>query len=497
MNQQEAQAQLTDALKRMKQDLGLYFKGHLAGNEWKHPALFHQRICDILTKESGNFAIEAFRSSGKSSYVLRAFPCWCLSYPSPRHDYIVLVRQNQGLAEEALRNIVREWTSNPIMSLPLVKVNRSAAGTFDVTVKGPQGDMDIVVEAYGKGSALRGLLHGSKRPSDVILDDIQSYEDSLSDTTQEKDWEWFLADVRPLGRDTRIMIIGNNLGQKCVIERLFRYQKELNFTTLKIPIMDSDGTPAWPELFPRKWIDEDREGHRLIGKLDIWHRERMCESMDEEARCFRQSQFRYWETLPKLRRVAIAVDPAISKAKRSDYTGICVAGISEKNHIYVLETVRKKMLPDEIIDELFRLQRKWGGAVGIEDVQYQRMLILEVRKQMAIRNRFFNLIDIKSRGEKEQRIRSALQPRFASQTVWHRKEMADLEYELLSFPNGMNDDMIDSLSMAVSLLSPQGKETGLLSYQFPQAESSELDELFSSNTTDPTKPVYHRKQKIG
>ena len=491
MNQEEARILLEQKLKECRTDLLLYFKGHLSGNDWKKPAAFHKTITDVLMGE-GNFAIEAFRQSGKSSYVLRAFPCHCLSYPSTKNQYIVLVRQNQNLAEEALRNIVKEWTTNPIMSIPLIKVNRQAAQSFDVTVRGPNGPLDIVIEAYGKGSALRGLLHGSLRPSIVILDDIQSYEDSLSDTTLEKDWEWFLADVKPLGKNTRLFLIGNNLGQKCVIERVFRFQKELNFKTLKIPIMDPEGNPAWANVFPKEWIDEERNSARIIGKLDIWHRERMCEAMDEESKCFKQSQFKYWEKIPLLKRVVMAVDPAISKRARADYTGICVAGISEKNDIYILETVRKKMLPDEIIDEVFRLHRKWGGTVGMEDVQYQKMLILETRKQMSLRNQFFTLIEIKARGEKESRIRAVLQPRYESMTVYHHKSMADLEYELVSFPNGMNDDLIDSESMSVSLLSPHSKGDGQ-SYAYQhQTSKSDLDELFNpAQNSSPLSPKYH------
>ena len=479
-------------MRQVREDLLLYFAAHLAGDDWKPSAPFHRRISDILTKESGNFAIEAFRQSGKSSLVLRAFPCWCLSFPTPKNQYIILVRQNQNLAEESLRGIVKDWTTNPNMSLPLIKVNRQAAQSFDVTVRGPQGPMDIVIEAYGKGSALRGLLHGSMRPSIVILDDIQSYEDSLSDTTQEKDWEWFLADVKPLGKNTRIFIIGNNLGQKCVIERIFRFSKEMNFQTLKIPIMDSEGKPAWNEVFPKNWIDEERDSARLIGKLDIWHRERMCEAMDDETKCFKQSQFKYWEKLPQMKRIVTAVDPAISKKARADFTGIVVGGTDQKNNIYILETVRKKMLPDEIIDEVFRLNKKWGGVVGMEDVQYQKMLILETRKQMALRNQFFTLLEFKARGEKESRIRAVLQPRYESMTVYHHKSMSDLEYELVSFPNGMNDDLIDAESNCVATLSPQGKGEAL-SYQFPRNENkSDLDELFNKvDNNSPIRPVYH------
>jgi len=74
------------------------------------------------------------------------------------------------------------------------------------------------------------------------------------------------------------------------------------------------------------------------------------------------------------------------------------------------------------------------------------MLALEIQKQQRIRDIFFNLNEVNPMGEKEARILATLQPRYSSRTILHNKECANLALELLKFPNGKHDDLIDALS---------------------------------------------------
>lgn len=92
---------------------------------------------------------------------------------------------------------------------------------------------------------------------------------------------------------------------------------------------------------------------------------------------------------------------------------------SESNNAYVLEIKHLKETPDRIIDELFRTSDKYRNAgrsykAGIETVQYQKMLALEIRNQMRIRDKFFLLEDVNPQGDKVARIRSILQPRYSN-----------------------------------------------------------------------------------
>jgi phage terminase large subunit-like protein len=77
-------------------------------------------------------------------------------------------------------------------------------------------------------------------------------------------------------------------------------------------------------------------------------------------------------------------------------------------------------------------------------------------------------------------------------TVYHHKNMADLEYQLIAFPNALNDDILDSLSNCFKMLSPHTKGEGQ-SYAYQhQTNKSDLDELFNpAQNSSPLSPKYH------
>lgn len=77
---------------------------------------------------------------------------------------------------------------------------------------------------------------------------------------------------------------------------------------------------------------------------------------------------------------------------------------------------------------------------------------MEIRKQMRLRDTTFLLQELRPTGEKEARIVTALQGRYSNHMIIHPKRGAniqDLETELLKFPKGSHDDMIDALASAM------------------------------------------------
>ena len=68
---------------------------------------------------------------------------------------------------------------------------------------------------------------------------------------------------------------------------------------------------------------------------------------DVENALWRRSYFKRTQTLPNMKRIIVAVDPAISNEVGSDETGIIVAGICEDNIGYVLEDASGKYRPEE------------------------------------------------------------------------------------------------------------------------------------------------------
>lgn len=427
------------------------------------PPEYHYDWSNSLLNGKRNTAIEGFRESGKTQIVLRSFLLYSLVFPSKDRDYIVLIKNNATLASAKLREIEREYNSSPILSANKIKIHEESGGVFAIEVKDVYGEtINVRIEAYGKGASIRGLANIDRRPKVVIIDDPQDIEDAQSETITENDWNWFLSDVMFLGQNTRLFLIGNNLGERSIIERVFANAAELNFDIHKIPIA-MNGVSSWPSKYTIESIEKSKEDFRILGKLDIWFREKMCEAISDETRTFKREDFRYYSPglIPELAKkcnIFIPVDLAISEKHTADYTAIPVVGINSENHWFILDCVYGRFDPSQTIDHIFNLVKKWKPrAVGIEKVAYQRALIHFIAKEMPLRDTFFTIVELEAEKQKELRIKS-LQPRFKAKTVWmpeHAQWLMEMESELLMFPKGLHDDLIDALAYAPTFSYPK------------------------------------------
>ena len=65
--------------------------------------------------------------------------------------------------------------------------------------------------------------------------------------------------------------------------------------------------------------------------------------------------------LPLMRRVVVAIDPAVSMREGSDDTGIVAAGLGSDDHFYVLEAISGKFAPIDWSRRAVGLYRKWSA----------------------------------------------------------------------------------------------------------------------------------------
>jgi predicted phage terminase large subunit-like protein len=440
-----------------------------SGKDELNPPAYHFDWSDILLKEKDSFAIEGFRESGKGQIVLRAFPLYCLCFPSPDRDYIVLIKQNTDLSSQKLIEIENEYLSNPVLNSNLVEIKQKSARIFSVDVKNAVGEVvNIRIEAYGKGSSIRGLANIDRRPRIVVIDDPQDTEDSKSDTVLENDWRWFLSDVMFLGQHTRIFLIGNNLGEKCILERAIASADELGFQKRRVAIYNENNEPAWPDKFPLVGIEKERENYRKLGQIDVWMRERMCVATSAENRMFNRDDFMrysylYVDTIIKNTNIFITIDPASSREKTADWRAMCVNAVTEDNRWIIIDFPYGRWGSDVFIDELFKLVIKWtpylGFAkripVGIEKGEFKNVIEPFIYKEMQRRNIFFDIVPIEhaNMGSKLERVKM-LAPRFKAHTIYLPETsswLAELESELLGVTidsfRSLHDDLVDALAM--------------------------------------------------
>ena len=411
---------------------------------------FHYELSDLLINEKSHVALEMFRESGKSSYALRTFPLYCLAYPDKSRDYIVLIKQNQRQASDKLKELIDEYVTNPLVRHNLVSTKAQNATAFSVDVKNEKGEIiNVRVEAFGKGTGIRGLSNQDRRPKIIILDDIQDQDDARSETITDNDWKWFLSDVIFLGKKARIFLIGNNLGERCVIERTINNAAELKFKALKIPVM-IDGIPTWEEKQNLAEIIEERDNYAKLGQLDIWYAEKMCQALADESRIFKDEDFRYYsphrkEDLISRCNIYACLDPASSTNPESCFRAITVTGVDADNYWFLLDVPYGRWDSAGTIDKIFNVVIKYGlKTFYIEKGWYIQVLEPFLIKEMQRRNTFFNVIPLEhaKQGNKLERIK-LLQPRFRAHTVYF-PDVADWLGEFKSELAGVTKDAIKS-----------------------------------------------------
>jgi len=426
------------------------------------PATFHKTWSDSLLFGDGHEGIEAFRESAKTQYILRSFPLHSLTFPSKKFDYIVIIKNNATLAKNKLKEITDEYLTNPAISATLIKINVQSGDVFDVDVEDSEGNIvNVRIEAYGKGASIRGIAFQDRRPKIIIIDDPQDTEDAKSETVLESDWNWFLSDVMFLGQNSRIFLIGNNLGEKCIVERVFANKAELNFNTSRIPIESDEHIPTWPSKFSSEFIAKEKQSYLNLGKLDIWLRERMCRSVSEETQIFKSEYFpRYTPALARKLasegNVTATLDPASSKEKTACFRAICVKVEMPDGHWYILEMPYGRWDSAELIDKIFEAVILWGiRDFGIEKGMLYQTIEPFIVKEMTRRNVRFNLIPLEhgKEGSKLERIKM-LQPRAKIKSIWlpdHAYWLAELLLELAGVTKDAIKsafiDLVDSLAM--------------------------------------------------
>lgn len=297
----------------------------------------------------------------------------------------------------------------------------------------------------------------------VIDDPYSGREDAESQTIKDKVWDWYKSTFlsRRHNENSAIVIIMQRWSEDDLIGRILEEDKKNEWTEIKIPAISEEWESFWPEKFSIKYLEEMRK--------EIWEYFFMSQyqqdPVNEWGWDFKKDMFEYYEMQEikeKVQRFNIIsfLDPAISKSQEADSTWLVTIWIdNENNFIYLLEVKKLKEHPDKIIDEVFdtadRFKNLWYSyRMWIEVVQYQKMLALEIQKQMRIRDKFFILEEVRPQWEKEARIKSTLQGRYSSHSIIHPKYWAniwELETELLKFPNGKHDDLIDALSSAVAI----------------------------------------------
>ena len=426
---------------------------------------FHYTIADKLKDNNKKqINIIAPRGHAKSSLIGGVFPLYHLMFDKgPK--LVVLVSRTQdhaikllGTIKDALdyseqfRSIFGYWGQYSAKSWQKA----------EITLK----DGSVIV-CKGTGQQLRGIKVGNQRPTLIVVDDPEDENNTKTAEAMEQNLRWLLQSAVPSldPRKGRIVIIGTPQHERCMVETLKDMTGWENMTFR--PDLE-ENKALWEEWWPINKIREKKEELESINRLSVFYREYMCEIVGDEDQLFRQEDIQFYEgkyfrkdgeghikiTEPFEEIVPVnvftGVDPASSVKQTADYSVIFNLAIDNKGRKFVLPYYRKHATPLTLAEAIVDNFRKYRSTkTRIESVGYQEMLREYVIKRCNEEEIFIPGLAIKEnpRNSKSSRLES-LQPTFAKKEVFMLSTMQDLQNEMLLYPRGKHDDLLDGLFYA-------------------------------------------------
>jgi|26BtaG_2_1085354.scaffolds.fasta_scaffold02760_6 predicted phage terminase large subunit-like protein len=408
------------------------------------------------------------RGFGKTTMIQA---CICFSVVNHLDKFILVIEKSFNEASEVLESIRNEFRDNDTIVEVYGQLTKvSPRGVRDDRIKDAEGDFfinGIRLRAKGFDAPVRGIKSRYTRPTRIILDDIESDEHIENDEQRKKYLRNYLRGVIPAVAPSggNLKVFGTILHDDSLLNTLIKNHDGEIFRA-----WNKDRKLLWVNYWTVERLEEKRKEMAIEGRGDAaFHQEYFNEPVPEDDQEFRKSMFRYFNDYQLKHKIMknpykafIALDPAISKKNRADFTALVAVLVNQLNEFYIVEIIRERFNPIETIKALIAMYERWKPEkVGIETVSYQKSLVYfidEIRKKKSSLWDI-NIHELKVDLDKERKIRS-LQPRYAIGNVYHRENSETtrlLEEELLRFPRGATDDVIDALASVMQMAVPPRK----------------------------------------
>lgn len=255
-------------------------------------------------------AIACPRGHGKSTLLSIGLPLWvALEWQSMPHfkraPYIVIVSDTADQAKARLADIRDQLEGNDALIArygyqgPELREGRTPGGRRRQPRKWTQYDLElangVIIRAMGQGSKrVRGLVRKGRRPSLLLVDDLENDEAVETDTQRDKLRRWFTNALIPTGLEGELVtvVLGTILHADALLSRLLSAEHFPTFLKRRYAALvneqgapDSYGTrPLWPEY----WTLAALEARRAkIGSL-AFAQEYLNIPIDDAAAVFRQ-----------------------------------------------------------------------------------------------------------------------------------------------------------------------------------------------------------------
>jgi len=403
--------------------------------DWIHLQYIQKYINKILDKKINRLMIFCPPRHGKSEMTTIRFPIYWLCR-NPTHR-IIVGAYNQTLADKfsrSSRRIGREY----------LKLNQERTAVQDwETIQGGG------YRAVGVG----GGITGQGGHLIVIDDPVKSREEANSPTYRDKVWDWFRDDLYTrLEPDGAMILIMTRWHESDLAGRILESDFADDWNIINLPALAEDndvlgrsvGDALCPDRFPRKTLLKIKN---VIGyNFEALYQQRPS---IQEGQIIPVKDLVDYEELPKFDFILQSWDTAFKTKQENDFSVGTTWGVTSTGY-YLIDRYKNKVMFPDLKQEVKRLAYQYNpNIILIEDRASGQSLIQELRCDSKL-----PISAVKVDTDKGSRA-NACTPTIASGSVFIPKRASwrnDLIHNLAVFPNGMYDDDVDSVTMALNYL---------------------------------------------
>lgn len=174
----------------------------------------------------------------------------------------------------------------------------------------------------------------------------------------------------------------------------------------------------------------------------------------------------------------LGIDPASSTKQTADFSVTLPISYTGKD-IYLLDYYRRRVAPTTHAEQIIQSIRTHKPTrVHVETVGYQEMLRDYLRKRLKEESLYVMGMETKITPRTEKSVRlERLHPYLYNRIVWIKKSHTEFVDEMMMYPRGKHDDLLDGLDLATRrLISPShtlgAKETVAIKNHFQRKDLS-------------------------
>ena len=356
----------------------------------------------------------------------------------------------------------------------------------DHPIRATLGIRDPSIKAAGMGKTLTGF-----HCDIAILDDIVTDENAYTPTerTKVKRWASLLVSIVNPGGVTKAVgtrYHPDDLYEEMIdmVEEIFDEEGnvigETQIYSYSMEVVEVDGNFLWPRMKGKnkKWYGFNKPvlskiKGQYIDKSQFYaqYYNDPTDPMNKRIENFQyydREKLTQFEGRPCINgsplNVFAAIDFAATISERSDYTAIVVVGLDFDHNIYILDIARFKTNKISVMtDHLERLYGKWRWIRLRAEVNAQQGLIVEqIKDYNRKRGVFYNINTVNQTVNKQIRIMTNLEPRYAEGVILHyRGGLCQVMEDELSSSKPAHDDMSDALASVVEIATAPSRRSSM------------------------------------